>query len=597
MQELDRQHARQKEEPDWTGDEELEALPFGGLTRRRAVIVLTVLLVLVLMAVVPPLINVGHYRRQIAASVGLSLGRPVHIDNVTLNVLPLPGFTLDGFVVDEDPAFGAEPVIRAQQVRATLRINSLWRRRVEFSKISLDDPSVNLVHLPDGRWNLESILLQASRMPAAPTAQKGAGAAPRFPYIEATGARVNIKMGLEKMPLSLTEAEFALWLPEPQHWRLRLTARPARTDAPATDTGVLRVEGTLGQAAMLAAVPVDLKAEWTAAPLGAVSRFLSGADAGFRGQMTVNAAVRGTVADNTVDARLELRQLRRADFVPAHSLDADLSCAAHLTRLFHALDHLQCSLPPGPASKPDDAGLAITGDIPELRQPGSAELHAKLNAVPVSLLLSALRIASDRVSPALTAGGTLFGELACCTPSAPAHAARASAPARLPAAGALNLTGSFALSGVRLAVDGQAPFVAEAPVAQTPVDVAQAPPGSLSVAPAVSGRISGQQLSFGPLPLNLGVREPASLSLTANPEGFALSLTGPVFPERLAKLTAALPVLSDGMSPALAAPQNGPATVQTVSLTRQQSWAGAVSWGAPRPAVEPSHIRQSRQRR
>ena len=238
---------------------------------RRTLTVLAILAALGIAIALPPLLNVNRFRRQIATSISNSLGRPVHMDQVTLNLLPTPGFTLENFVVGEDPSFGTEPVIHANSVRARLRVRSLWRRRVEFSRISLTDTSLNLVHRADGRWNIESILLQASRIDAAPTGQRNGGSAPRFPYIEATNARVNVKMGLEKMPLALTETEFALWLPQPQQWRLRLLGRPSRTDNAASDTGQLRIEGTLGKANTLAAVPVELAAEWSGAPLGAVS--------------------------------------------------------------------------------------------------------------------------------------------------------------------------------------------------------------------------------------------------------------------------------------------------------------------------------------
>ena len=201
-------------------------------------------------------------------SISQGLGRPVHLDSVTLTLLPLPGFTIQNLVVSEDPAFGSEPVIHANSVRATIRIASLWRRQVEFSSISFTEPSVNLVHLANGKWNLESILIQAARIPAAPTAQKSAGPAPRFPYIEATGARVNLKRGQEKMPISLTGAEFALWLPNPQEWHLRIEARPARTDTNVTDAGTFRLEGTLARAASLSQVPIDIDAEWLTTPPG-----------------------------------------------------------------------------------------------------------------------------------------------------------------------------------------------------------------------------------------------------------------------------------------------------------------------------------------
>ena len=99
-------------------------------------------LVVLLLVLLPPLISVNRYQKRIANAISDSLGRPVHLDRVSLNLLPLPGFILENLVVDEDPAFGSEPVIRANSVRATLRFSSLWRRRVEFSTISFTDPSV-----------------------------------------------------------------------------------------------------------------------------------------------------------------------------------------------------------------------------------------------------------------------------------------------------------------------------------------------------------------------------------------------------------------------------------------------------------------------
>ena len=136
----------------------------------RLLFLYAIVLAVLMVALLPPLINVNRFQRRIATSIGGSLGRPVHLDRVELSLLPLPGFTLENFVVSEDPAFGSEPIIRANSVRATLRLSSLWRKRVEFSKISFTEPSVNLVHLPNGKWNLESILAQASRIEAAPTA-------------------------------------------------------------------------------------------------------------------------------------------------------------------------------------------------------------------------------------------------------------------------------------------------------------------------------------------------------------------------------------------------------------------------------------------
>src|ERR1700734_634632 len=110
---------------------------------RRLVPVYYILFALILLALIPPYISVNRYQRRIAASISQSLGRPVHLDDVSLTLLPFPGFTITNLVVSEDPAFGSEPIIRAMSVRANLRVSSLWRHQVEFSTISFTEPSVN----------------------------------------------------------------------------------------------------------------------------------------------------------------------------------------------------------------------------------------------------------------------------------------------------------------------------------------------------------------------------------------------------------------------------------------------------------------------
>src|ERR1700744_1082733 len=93
--------------------------------RRR--IALAALLLAVVAFVLPPLVNINRYQHRIADGIGLSIGRPVHISSVKLRLLPWPGFEFSDFSVEEDPRFGAEPILHSTSVVADLRILSLWR--------------------------------------------------------------------------------------------------------------------------------------------------------------------------------------------------------------------------------------------------------------------------------------------------------------------------------------------------------------------------------------------------------------------------------------------------------------------------------------
>src|SRR5579863_7182730 len=98
-------------------------------------ILIGALLLLILAVVLPPLVNIGRYQRIIAASISRSIGRPVSMSSVTLSLLPLPNFELSDFLVEEEPQFEAEPILRASSVVAYPRLSSLWRGKLEISRI------------------------------------------------------------------------------------------------------------------------------------------------------------------------------------------------------------------------------------------------------------------------------------------------------------------------------------------------------------------------------------------------------------------------------------------------------------------------------
>ena len=122
------------------------------------------------------------------------------IGSVHIRLLPRPGFDLENLVVYDDPAFGAEPIVRASEVTAALRLTSLLRGRMEIARLDLTEPSLNLVHGEGGHWNLEALLERSARIPLAPTGRAKSGPRQAFPYIEGTSGRINFKRGRRRRP-------------------------------------------------------------------------------------------------------------------------------------------------------------------------------------------------------------------------------------------------------------------------------------------------------------------------------------------------------------------------------------------------------------
>jgi AsmA family len=593
--------------PTDTDDETAQGAQPRSRGRISLVILFALLVVFLLIAFLPPLVNVSRFQQRIASNISNALGRPVHFDKVSLTLLPLPGFTLKTFVIDEDPAFGYEPILRADQVQVTLRISSLWHPHVEFSKIAFTEPSVNLVHAANGKWNIESLLLQASHIQAAPTSQRFAGPARRFPYIEATGARINLKFDQEKMPVSFTDADFALWLPEPQQWHLRLAAHPVRTDTSPGDTGIIRAEGTLGRAgldaASLAQIPINVHGDWQDAQLGGLSRLFLGDDRGLRGDFSLSFDLLGEVGRNAITADIKLAKARRADFVPAHMLSLEAACKAIAGDTFHSFTAIECHWPPAGSSDP--SLLIVTGNVPDVRDVASASANLTIPALPADTLFDWLSVATPHPPAVLVGAGTLAATLAWHQ-TGDAEAVGATAPAEL--------TGEIEFSGASLDTDpasnrsvplGDVLLHSTAAPAAAPARRTHLSRPALA---ALQNSVANSSFDLLPVSLALGGKLPAILDGHFDANGYTLHLAGTVVCANLRELGNAIPQMGDGLEPLIdeiaaanpdpdakptakedpaATPAASPALPSApvrVDLTATRLWGGAQVWRQTAPA-------------
>src|SRR5271166_6403006 len=131
----------------------------------------------------------GWARRTLLARLAASFGRPVDVGRFQMSLLSGLRLEADSVSVAEDPRFGQEYFLRAQQLTAGLRWTALLRGRIEFGVVSLSQPSLNLVRLPDGSWNIESWLPPASQpLPSSAAARADAGTPP------ATASRVAARL-------------------------------------------------------------------------------------------------------------------------------------------------------------------------------------------------------------------------------------------------------------------------------------------------------------------------------------------------------------------------------------------------------------------
>jgi len=481
--------------------------------RRWLRAVLAAALILLLALFLPPFIGVSRYKSQITNLLSRSLGRPVRLSSVEVRVLPWPGFVLTDLSVAEDPAYGAEPVLHANKVTASIRLLALLRGRVEIGSISVDEASLNVVRAAPGVWNLDPLFRTAAAQTGPPS---GVGAPARLPTLEATNSRIDFKIGAEKLPFSLVGADMTVWQQNPDEWRIRLRGQPARTDVSLDqeETGVLRMEASVRRGPTRRQMPVQLDVEWREAQLGQLARLVTGSDSGWRGDLTGEAHLAGTADATQIAVRLRAAGVHRAEFIPASPMDFDANC----NFLFHytqrSFQNLVCDSPLG------DGRIHVTGEMPGGGVPPS--FTAELNRVPVGAGLDALRTLRAGLQPDLVAAGTVRGELSykegeagriASGDSANRSAARAAKPAPIqpgPLSGSLTVE-NLVLTGGGLTKPIQAPKIVLAPEAVATAGsrvTALSARAPAATAPAAQGALTGTVAipAGGTIPLTLGLR-------------------------------------------------------------------------------------------
>ena len=368
---------------------------------KRAVIVLVVIL-LALFLIRP---GANRLRTRIVTSISLALGRPVDVAAVKLRLLPQPGFDLQNFVVHEDPAFGAEPLLRSSAVTASLRMTSLLRGRIEISRLNLTEPSLNLVRNSAGHWNLENLIERAAQVPVAPTSKAKTEKRPGFPYIEADRGRINFKFGPEKKPYALTDADFALWQDSENAWGMRLKAQPVRTDFNLSDTGTLSVDGTWQRAASLRDTPLQFTLQWNRGQLGQLTKLAYGGDKGWRGGLTVSTTLAGTPANLAIVATASVQDFRRYDIFGSGNLRLAGQCSGRYSSLDHILSDISCNAPVS------DGAVTIAGSIYGPFSARSYNLAVTAHQLPIQSLVALARHAKQGMADDLIAAGRLNGNL------------------------------------------------------------------------------------------------------------------------------------------------------------------------------------------
>ena len=251
-----------------------------------------VCIVIALQVSVSLLVRTHRGHAYLIAHLERAFGRQVEVQSFDARILPSPQLDANGVSVGEDPSFGHEYFLRAENLSANLRLMGLLRGHFDFGTISFSKPSLILVRNSEGRWNLERWLppakttpLQNARVygPASPVAPVN-----RLEKIVFDEGRINFKTGDDKLPVAFTGVSGSVEQILPGRWQLQLAAQPWRSGVSLQSAGTIKVLGDVaGTSARLQ--PAGITLRWSDASLADVLRLFRGQDYGVRGTFALDA--------------------------------------------------------------------------------------------------------------------------------------------------------------------------------------------------------------------------------------------------------------------------------------------------------------------
>ena len=234
-----------------------------------------------------PYAPVDFLKAPLERALERSLGRKVEVDAVSLTLFSGPGASLDGVTIYDDLRAGIEPFAYANTLDARISLRGLFRGRLEFSSLHLNDATFNLVKPDNAPWNFQMLLHQVTPEAAS------------LPTIKVRGGRVNFKFAQTKSVLYFDDTDLDVSPGYGGAVDLRFSGVPARTDQSAQNFGHFYVRGT-------AAPSLSLRVELEPSALDAVARLFDSSSAGLKGVVALDAQLSGAPSALDVKGILQL---------------------------------------------------------------------------------------------------------------------------------------------------------------------------------------------------------------------------------------------------------------------------------------------------
>ena len=366
---------------------------------------LFVVLLVVAFGLAAPFLRADRFSPRIQAALEAALNRPVHIGAVHLNLFSGPGFTVDDVLIDDDPAAGIEPFAHVESVQARIRWTSLFAGKLAFSSLRLDTPSVNVVRMPSGPWNIQPLLDHRE--------QSSAVRRHAIPDIQIRGGRIDFKFGDTKSVFYISDADVDVYADQNGDIVIRFSGAPSRTDQASPSFGALTARGLL-QAAPNGEDQLNMGVHLDRTAIAQITRLFHGSDIGVHGFVLANAKLAGPLSKIGITGDLNISDVHRWDLMPAPGEGWTLNYQGLLNLNGHHLE-LATIDTPAAAARPDpmSAEFRLDDYLAAPKWSGKVQFHD----LPAASLAETARHLGAPFPPGVQLEGKVGGSIGYSSPA------------------------------------------------------------------------------------------------------------------------------------------------------------------------------------
>jgi AsmA protein len=127
------------------------------MKHRTKILVAIGAVVVAIAVLVPLLINANTYRPMLESQLSQSLGRQVHLGDMSFSLFS-GSLVAKDVSISDDPAFSNQPFLQAKSLKIGVEVGPLiFHRQLKVTHFASEQPDIHLIHSAKGPWNFSSI--------------------------------------------------------------------------------------------------------------------------------------------------------------------------------------------------------------------------------------------------------------------------------------------------------------------------------------------------------------------------------------------------------------------------------------------------------